>query len=66
MNPENIAFTLDLIGKLMIAYTAISVHLRLSHEHKVDAEVIHTIKTERWVGIAGIILMILGWLIHVL
>ena len=36
MNIELLGFTLDAVGKILIAYTVISVHYRFWKEHKVD------------------------------
>lgn len=62
---EIFAFTLDLVGKLLIAFTAIMVHHRVQQEHKIDAEVFQEMKKEKWLGIIGIVLMVLGYLVHV-
>jgi hypothetical protein len=35
---EFFGFTMDVIGKIMIAYTAIMVHHRFRKEHKIDEE----------------------------
>lgn len=61
---EITALTLDIVGKVMVAYTAIAVHNRVRKEQKVDASVFLAMKLEKWSGILGIILMILGYLIH--
>jgi hypothetical protein len=63
---ENVAFTLDIIGKVMIAYTALAVHSHVSKEHKIDDYVFRSMKREKTVGILGITLMILGYVIHIL
>lgn len=61
---ENIAFTLDVIGKIMIAYTALSVHSHVSKEHKMDRVVFKAMKREKVIGFAGIILMVVGYILH--
>ncbi len=58
------ASTLDIIGKVIIAYTALAVHGRVREEQKIDASVFHIMKRERIVGIIGIVFMVLGYLIH--
>lgn len=62
---EILASTLDIIGKIMIAYTALAVHNRVQKEQKIDAPVFQSIKWEKVMGIVGIILMILGYLLHI-
>ena len=54
-------FTIDVIGKIMIAYTAITVHRRFFKEHRVDERVFRAMKREQWVGIVGVIFIIAGY-----
>lgn len=61
---EILASTLDIIGKIMVAYTALAVHHRVQKEQKIDAPVFQAMKWEKVSGVAGIILMILGYLLH--
>jgi hypothetical protein len=62
---EFLGFTLDVIGKLMVGFTAIMVHHRFLLEHKVDEFVFQTMKRERLLGVIGIILIILGYILQV-
>lgn len=62
---ENLALTLDIIGKIMVAYTALAVHTRVRKEHKIDDTVFKAMKRESTIGIAGIIFMIAGYIIHI-
>lgn len=59
---ELLGFTLDVIGKVMVAYTAIAVHRHVWKEHKVDEIVFRAMKKEQFIGIAGIILIVVGFL----
>ena len=61
---ELIGFTLDIIGKVMIAFTALMVHYRFSKEHKIDEKVFAIMQREKIIGVFGIILMILGFLMQ--
>lgn len=63
---ENLAFTLDLIGKIMVAYTVLAVHAIVHREQKIDAIVFRAMKKEKIIVIAGIAFMILGYIIHVI
>ena len=65
MNIEFLGFTLDVIGKVLVAYTAIKVHHRFWKEHKVDEFVFKAMKREQIIGIAGIILVIIGFLLQI-
>lgn len=65
MSIEFLGFTLDVIGKVMVAYTAIMVHHRFRKEHKIDEAVFATMKNEQILGIIGIILIILGFILQI-
>lgn len=61
---ELIGFTLDVVGKIMVAYTAIAVHHRFWKEHKIDQAVFKAMKAEQLIGIIGIILIIAGFFLQ--
>lgn len=65
MNIEFIGFTLDVIGKIMVAFTALMVHHRFRKEHKVDERVFKSMRREQVLGILGILLIILGFLLQI-
>lgn len=60
-----LAHTLDVLGKLMVGFTAIAVHHRFLTEHKMDAKVLSTMKKEQIVGVLGMIFMIIGYVIRI-
>lgn len=63
---EVLALTLDITGKIMVAYTALAVHNRVRKEHKIDGGVFRAMKREQMIGVAGIIFMILGYVLHLI
>ena len=65
MSVEFIGFTLDVVGKVMVAFTAIMVHRRFRKEHKIDEKVFRAMRREQLLGITGISLIILGFLLQV-
>lgn len=65
MSTEFVGFTLDVIGKVMVAYTAIMVHYRFWKEHKIDEAVFMTMKRERIIGVLGVFLIILGYFLQI-
>jgi len=65
MNVEFIGFTLDVLGKVMVAFTAIMVHYRFRKEHKIDEKVFRSMRREQLLGIVGIFFIILGFLLQV-
>lgn len=62
---ELLGHTLDVVGKILISYTAIAVHYRVRKEHKIDDYVFKTMRTEHVMGILGIFLIILGYLLEI-
>jgi len=60
---ETLSSSLDVIGTIMIAYAALSVHDRVRKDKKIDESVFRTMKWERSIGIMGIMLIVLGYLI---
>ncbi|PIR47188.1 MAG: hypothetical protein COV07_00300 [Candidatus Vogelbacteria bacterium CG10_big_fil_rev_8_21_14_0_10_45_14] len=57
-----ITLTLQTIGGLMIAYAALRVHHRVYTEKSIDKKVVNEMRAEQIVGIAGALLLILGYL----
>lgn len=48
----------------MVAYTVLAVHSRVRREQKIDASVLRAMKREKIIGVVGIVLMILGYFLH--
>ena len=65
MNIELLGFILDVIGKVMVAYAAIKVHRRFWKEHKVNEFVFRAMEREQIIGILGIVLIIIGFLLQI-
>lgn len=63
---EIIGRTLDVIGKIMVAFTAIMVHHRFLEEHKVDEQVFKTMKREQRLALFGVIFMVVGFVIEMI
>lgn len=61
---EFIGFTLDIIGKVMVAFTAIMVHHRFLQEYKIDKKVFRSMRREQVIGVIGIILIIAGYVLQ--
>ncbi len=56
--------TLDMIGKIMIAFTAIMVHHRFLQEHRVDEQVFRTMKREQRIAMIGVAFMVIGFILE--
>jgi hypothetical protein len=65
MSTSFIGFTLTFLGKVLVAFTAIMVHHRVVHEHKIDRAVFKTMKREQKVGILGVLFLVAGYLLEV-
>lgn len=62
---ELLGHTLDVIGKVLVSYTAIAVHYRFRKEHKIDEAVFKHMRREQIFGVLGIVLIILGYLLEI-
>jgi hypothetical protein len=65
MTIEQVAFTLDLIGKILIGIAVVRVHGRVGHEMKIDKKVLRGFRREKWWTYAGILFLVWGWVLHV-
>ena len=65
MTVEFIGFTLDVIGKVMVAFTVIMVHYRVRKEHRISKRVFLAMRREQVIAIAGILLIIIGYAMQV-
>lgn len=62
---ELVGHTLDVIGKVLVSYTAIAVHYRFRKEHRIDEVVFKHMRREQIFGVLGIVLIILGYLLEI-
>lgn len=60
----NIGFVLEFIGKLLVSFTAVSVHHRFWKEHKVDEKVFNEMHKEQNLGLVGIAFMTIGFVME--
>ncbi|MDP4000790.1 MAG: hypothetical protein Q8P83_00940 [bacterium] len=65
INLEFIGFTIDTLGKILVAYTAIRVHHRVWKEHRIDGKVFKEMKNEQMLGIIGILMIVCGYILQV-
>lgn len=56
-----IALTLGTFGKILLGFAVVRVHMHMAREHKIDDDVIASIKRERFVSIAAILLILIGY-----
>lgn len=53
--------TTGIIGKVLLVVGVLKAHGEIAHEHRIDAKVLKTFKTERWLTILGLFLMVIGY-----
>lgn len=58
------AVTFDFMGKILIAVIALLVHRRVKKEQKINRKVLKEMKLEQGIGIAAIIFIITGYVLH--
>ena len=63
---EIIFETIEVIGVLMVAFTAIRVHHRVLQEHEIDEKVYAEMKREQVVGVLGMGLIAIGFVMKVI
>ena len=66
MNIEILIETLRSIGGIMVGLTAISVHHRVLKEHQIDEKVYSEMKREQIVGVTGLLLMFLSFILQLI
>jgi len=57
--------TIGVTGKVMLALGVLMAHSEIAHEHRIDARVLRSFKTERWITIIGILLIVLGYTLEI-
>ena len=62
---EVLPATLEFLGTFLIGIAVLRVHTTLGREHKIDKKVLKLIRKEKFVTILGLILITLGYIIHV-
>lgn len=66
MTIEFFALTFDFIGKVLLGITALLVHRRIKREQKIDKQVLKEMKFEQAIGIIAILLIFIGYLLHLI
>jgi len=59
-----LANTFEVTGSVMIGVAAMRVHHRVLYEHKIDKQVFNIMRVEQKLGVIGIVLLILGYLLQ--
>lgn len=57
--------TFGTVGKLVLGYAVLRVHIYILREHRIDNVVLNAIKREQIVTIIGLLLIVFGFLFEV-
>lgn len=60
-----LGLTIHTLGEVLVAVTALSVHHRVKHEHKIDKAVFQSMQTEQVFGVLGVLLILVGWSLEI-
>jgi hypothetical protein len=61
-----LALILETFGSLLVGYAALSVHHRVLNEHRVDDRVFRVMRIEQKLGILGMVLISLAFILSVI
>ncbi len=65
MNWDFIGFTIEVLGKILVAFVAINVHYRFRKQHQLNDRVFRAMSREHILGMLGISLIIVGYFLQV-
>ena len=66
MSLEIIGFSLDVLGKVLLGVTVLLAHRRIVQEHRIDRQVLTEMRREQLLGVLGIVLIVVGFLLQLL
>lgn len=66
MTKAQLIASLNTLGTLLIAYTALAVHRRVWQKHKIDGAVFRSMGREQIIGFTGMLLILAAYLIEIL
>lgn len=66
MSLFDVGLTIDTLGKVLLGLTVLMVHRHVLQEHKIDADVLRSMKREQILGMSGILLIVVGYILQLL
>jgi len=66
MNLLLMGLTIGTIGKIVLGFAVLRVHMGILHEHKIDGVVLKSIKRERYVTFVALFLIVTGYFLEVI
>ena len=64
MVAEVIPLSLEFVGTILIGVAVLRVHMKVRKEQKIDKKVLRSIKRERYLTLAGMTLITLGFILN--
>ncbi len=64
MNYIFVGHLIQTIGELFLAYTVLRVHHGVMLERRIDKKVLTEMRTEQFVGIVGVTLIVIGFIVR--
>lgn len=61
---EFLALTFDVLGKILLGITVLLVHRRVIREHRIDRPVLLEMKREQFLGLLGIIFIVIAYFLE--
>jgi hypothetical protein len=61
-----LSLTLNTLGTILIAYTALRVHDRVRKDHKIDDTVLKEMRSEKFIGVSRIVFIIISYVIQLI
>lgn len=65
MNLLLLGLTLGTVGKILLGVAVLRVHVHILREHKIDAVVLRSMKTEQIFTVIGLALIVIGYMLEV-
>ena len=66
MNLLLLGLTLSTIGKLVLGWAVLRVHMYMYRERDIDGVVLRAIKREEYITLAALILIVIGYVLEIL
>lgn len=65
MNLLFIGMTMGVVGKIMLAYGVVLVHIKMAKERRIDEIVVSSFRTEMFITLAGVLFIVVGYFLEV-
>lgn len=66
MSLDLLSDILELIGEILVVISVVRVHSQVLHDHKIDKQVLDTIKGEKRYAIVGLIFIVIAFAMRII